>query len=143
MTGSVISALANSNTLSGSTYAQLPNLFALFEKSPRFIRGLMWRATTDDDVSVNVFNENDGKSNYIPSTDLANPSNGLEIINKDTNGKSVSLRVANKNFSQVNKLNFHTFDHLIEKETHHHKMWSYIEGDEGGMNLVEISKAHC
>lgn len=143
LTGSVISALANSNTLSGSTYAQLPNLFALFEKSPRFIRGLMWRATTDDDVSVNVFNENDGKSNYIPSTDLANPSNGLEIINKDTNGKSVSLRVANKNFSNVNKLNFHTFDHLIEKETHHHKMWSYIEGDEGGMNLVEISKAHC
>lgn len=141
-TSSVGYALLKSHGSGGKI--KLPNLFALFEKSPRFIRGLMWNSTNNDNTSVNVFNENDGDSDYVPSSDVSLPSLGLEIINKDTNGKEVSLRIKNKNdLTKVDKPYFHTFDHLIEKETHYHNLWSEIEGGANGTSDALISRAHC
>ena len=50
-----------------------------------------------------------------------------------------------KKISNVSKLYFHTFDHLEDKETHQHNMFSAVEGDKSSTtyNTERIHNYHC
>lgn len=131
---------------------KLPNLFALYEKSPRFIRGLNWENNTDDSI-VNVFDKNtplNNKSNYVDGTEGNSVGQHTVEINVkeqlDDNGQNVEkeyqVRVK-KNLTNVSKVYFHTYDHLVEKETHQHHLFSSIEGDTSGYNNSNVHMIHC
>lgn len=120
---------------------KLPNLFALYEKSPRFIRGLNWKNNNNSDI-VSVFDKNSftiEKSNYVPISDEYDTNDSyIQTIND--NKLSASIK---KDISNVSKLYFHTYDHLEEKEQHQHYMFSEIEGGEDGYNDKQVHMIHC
>ena len=130
--GSAEYALAQS---SGGATIKLPNLFALYEKTPRFIRGLNWKNNLSDNNIVTIFNKLDGNSSYdyINENDFAN----LKLF------KDKDFAISSKGFKSVNKLYFHTFDHLIEKEEHYHSLFSSVEGDTSGTLYTLLNKADC
>lgn len=108
-----------------NVFVKLPNLFAIFEKTPRFIRGLNWKIMNHDSI-VNIFNKDiTTKSTYF--NEFSSTTSDMEVID--------GLKIGNKNFTTTDKPYFHTYDHLIHKETHHHKLFSNGEGGWGGENL--------
>ena len=142
--GEILYALINSS--SSGNCAKLPNLFALYEKAPRFIRGLFWQ-TKSHDKTVIVFDKESSQSNYIELED-ENFISPLEIIkpeNKPENDKEENtdnidkLRIINKQWKDVSKVNFHTFDHLVEKEKHCHYLFASDEGGVTGLNDVILN----
>ena len=48
-----------------------------------------------------------------------------------------------KNITNVSKVYFHTYDHLGEKETHQHHLFSSIEGDTSGYIDANVHMIHC
>lgn len=120
----VMDALANT---SNSELVQIPNLFALYESTPRFIRGLNWTCENDEaSTTVNVYTPNDAinRTNYVKTSKNANKSSNSEPLqfNEESEYKLA------KNLQNASKVHFHTFDHLIEKETHNHNMFSKVQG---------------
>ena len=53
---------------------------------------------------------------YCNSQNVTIYNSDMEVID--------GLKIGNKNFTTTDKPYFHTYDHLIHKETHHHK---YLE----------------
>lgn len=135
--GEVFYALKNSSL---SDIVKLPNLFALYEKSPRFIRGLFWQAK-EHDKTVIVFNKDSSETNYVEMAE-ENEIFPLEIIKNDEEISVDELdqhRIINKRWNDISKLNFHTFDHLIKKEKHCHYLFSGTEGGVSGLNDVILN----
>jgi hypothetical protein len=116
---------------SQSTKIKLPNLFALFEKSPRFIRGLSWRnpITKGDTVNVKIKFGNETED-YAPNeTDdhvIEYGSVDMEVC-KNPNDEKMKWKTI-KNISRTNKPYFQTYDNLIQKEEHQHLMFTSTEG---------------
>lgn len=135
----VIGAIKASTNSSGA-YAKLPNLFALFEKTPRFIRGLMWQSTKDDSATTVVYNELAATKSTYTSEDFTSSMQPHEIISKGDK----TYTIANKKFlTSVDKPYFHTFDHLIEKEKHKHNLFTSLEGGTTGSNFKQLNYIHC
>ena len=127
----VMDALANT---SETKFVRLPNLFALYESTPRFIRGLNWVCDNDEaSLTVNVFSPNDAtnKTNY----NKLNRKNDTYLqVNPE---EEYRLK---KDIQDASKVYFHTFDHLIDKETHNHHMFSKVQG--GGTEDYEKTLLH-
>ena len=124
---------------------KLPNLFALYEKTPRFIRGLNWKVEDSEEVT-NVFTKSIGAdvSNYVKQSNKTNDALmqivSDEIINEDG---SYAHRIPKK-LEVTNKIFFHTYDHLEEKEEHQHRMFSGIQGGVGTNYVNKILHMyHC
>lgn len=128
---------------SDGTYARLPNLYALFEKTPRFIRGLSWQATSDDEIAI-VLDDGDSsinRTNYVPAESKSIPD--FEILSSGSGSSEKVYEISNKKFGDVSKVFFHTFDHLIEKEHHQHLMFSGTSGGTTGTNDTILNYYHC
>ena len=131
---------------------KLPNLFALYEKSPRLIRGLNW-TNNFTDKQVNVFDKDSPgatKSNYVDGTEGNSIGQHTiekmvkEQINDDGQTQEKEYQVmVKKNITNVSKVYFHTYDHLGEKETHQHHLFSSIEGDTSGYIDANVHMIHC
>lgn len=136
----VIGAIKNSTNSTG-TYAKLPNLFALFEKTPRFIRGLMWQSTTSDNITI-VYNDTDGittRTDYTTSNTVSTMS-PQQIV---SNGDKMYTINNKKDLTSVDKLYFHTYDNFVEKEKHKHNLFTSKEGGTTGTNNKQLNYIHC
>ena len=120
----VLKAMIDSQN-SGSDYLKLPNLFALYEKTPRFIRGLNWSCDNNEESNiVTVYNPmitDSNKTTYIGEKTTSTNKTKLQI-QKDKDYRLPKI------LTDVDRVHFHTYDHFVEKETHRHNMFSDIEG---------------
>lgn len=152
-TNTAFFALAESSDAGG--FVKLPNLFALFEKTTRFIRGLNWKNDTNTDKIVTIYNPN-SSSNESVKSDYINPDDNtsnqtpmsFDEISKKQDKNDIQYSMI-KDLQITNKLYFHTFDHLIEKEKHQHNMFSAnvggssIEGTDSTHDGIFLGYYHC
>lgn len=122
----ILKALIKSSNSSKSNI-KLPNLFALFESTPRFIRGLNWKVSNSPNP-VDVYNsiiDNDSETNKYVSESLKTNADYMDICNVSNSKNVYKLQ---KEFNTTDLPHFHTYDHYVVKETHQHTMFSNIEG---------------
>ena len=112
----------------------VPNLFALYEKSPRFIRGLNWKNPTNDDAIVKIIDKSNvnHEQNYVLTTNATAEEQTGTYNQEIYEGYSIT-----KVLDKCDKPYFHTYDNLIQKEQHQHHLFS---SDEGGSGLPKNSK---
>ena len=112
------------NSLGGTNGIKLPNLFNFQEKYPRFIRGLNWKADTENIQDFSITNEtinvdsslteNNNRMAYIQNDEINTKKN---IWGED--GKCII-----KNLKTVDKPYYFSFDYLTQKNKHRHLLFS-------------------
>lgn len=115
-----------------SNFIKLPNLFNFNEKYPRYIRGLNWSINNTKDAIVSFGKSNDTQkmegitaenkkriSYYYKDDD---DEETLKII-KSTNIWGDYSRAIVKNFTNVDKVNYFSFDHLAKRNPHYHLLF--------------------
>ena len=127
----------------GGDNIKLPNLFALYEKTPRFIRGLNWKnkdnVEGDSDIVTIHPTSNTEKINYVDSDTRGSIPNSNEIV---SNGdKKYGIR---KNITKTDKCYFHTYSNLDESEEHQHYIFSSNGGKKtGNYSGTRLHNYHC
>lgn len=134
--------ILSSSSKSTSTL-KLPNLFALFESTPRFIRGLNWKVDNDS-TPVTIYDEI--TKNYV-SKEGSMHINDVHMqickINKDSQREDSPVFNMVKQLEKTALPYFHTYDHLVEKESHQHHMFSQIDGGYDGKFYDLLHNYHC
>ena len=124
---STYQALYNSSNSNG--WIKLPNLFNFQEKYPRFIRGLNWSADTEN---IQNFDIEVSETNYVDSKLGENKKNMAYIkndtINNKTNIWGDKGKCIVKNFTDVSKPYYFSFDYLTQKSNHRHLLFAKKKG---------------
>ena len=131
-------ALQASSPSSDGKYIKLPNLFNFNEKYPRFIRGLNWFTSFNDNVQ-NFSATTNPDSNLVVENGyyMAYTNN---TINNQTNiwgqnGKSIV-----KNLNDVSKPYYFSFDYLTRKEKHKHRLFAQAAGTRDAYNNSQLAE---
>lgn len=131
-------ALQASSPSSDGKYIKLPNLFNFNEKYPRFIRGLNWFTSFNDNVQ-NFSAKTNPDSNLVVENGyyMAYTNN---TINNQTNiwgqnGKSIV-----KNLNDVSKPYYFSFDYLTRKEQHKHRLFAQAAGTRDAYNNSQLAE---
>lgn len=117
----------------GGNAIKLPNLFALYEKTPRFIRGLNW-GVKDTNSTVIVHPIANEVIDYVyKSDDLVKIPESNEVAVKNEKHYAITKKI-----TEVAKCYFHTYSHLEEAEQHQHFIFSGTSGATQGTNHTRL-----